>query len=1108
MALAAGAYPPVWMLLPGLLFLPGSVALSCLAETEVVRLHGRAGEGPGGLSVAFVLSLALLTLGAAPVFVASLPIESCRWGLALVYGSVAVTAMFGPLRSAPWMRRKEPDWSLWAAFGFAVAALLPALWIYAGGTIDDWWDLAVVREWGHAYRAPMTESFLGSGLQHPRWSWNAWLFVQALVVRWGGAEGWSLQAVWLAPLVGMLVVSANAFLAASVFREGRRAILFSIVAVPLWLWGTEALPFFLRVHQDKFVAGLVLVPVLLGAALRELRQRSLSSILLVAAAALACLSVHLLIFTMGAVAVMMAAVGRGSDEAKGPLAAALGGLRQTFPRLLPLLALACLYPIWQGLRLGPLFESQGINLADPSNPVVNAHLWLGRIVAPSSPLYFVDPRAVFGSIAVVAMGGLFGLGTETIRGRDRDEKVLGWLFWVPCLLIFTPLVASVSGAVWVPWMIYRLGWVVPVPLLLGRLFERSYEAPALRLRAGSWQQQLQRIPRPWFVLVAVVTATLVVGTAADRVARDLSEHPRERDKAPRGALAEAYAYLDARQEPGAVLASEGFSTLVPALTGRRVVAFSERGTLVFSSSQGEAYRRLVDRAAFFSRQTTPGQRVRIAADYDVAFAVFPRRWAAPGEEPRWLEASTGLGFVAADPAAPNTPWAEEESLRAAIPDDWRVVWSNAAYWIVRTRGMQALPTSDVIPQQASLAASTWTAAVGVQASPYDATVAAPSNDQGQVEGGDRDGLRQLLQRLRDRPRDSIVAATVGSPGVMIELEPAPLSLGVSDKLIWTTPGAIWDDIEAEATIELELGGLCRVDAVEVVPYLPRGNREVLEFAVGDRVVREQAVHRVPIRLELTPERRQKVRLVVRSILGNPLRLASVWLLGDSRDCEGPVRRLIRPEFVQEQSKLAELFELVRLFPHSARPLIGVARHRYREEPDGAGADILNLLERALHADPDNIVAWLEYGQALDRNGRFDDAADAYEHALTLDSNNAWARGVIAWARYRQGRKLSAVFHSLRAFEADHQYSDALTILAHVADDWRQTAIADRLLLRARRLDPWRSWPVLAASAFASRRGQPELAESILREFLKLHPGDRDVQRRLDLMFGAADAGQG
>ncbi|MFQ5477082.1 MAG: tetratricopeptide repeat protein [Candidatus Binatia bacterium] len=1047
MGLWTSLSPSVLLLV--LLWLPGSVLARALVDTAMsgTRVAGDRTDirdllaGPGRFALECAVSLALLNAGLVPQLLWGQPLSEAALSLALVF---IATAVFGLSRdesaggpaNAAWPR----DRIAWMAAGLALLALLPAVVAHSGGSVDDWWDLAYVRSWIELGYFSASEPFFRSDFVHPRFVWNGWLMLQALVSDLTGIDSMDFQSGPLAVWVCLLAVSAVAMLAEAVLgREARSTRTAALLCTPLWLYGTESLPFFTRLYQDKFVAGLVLMPALLACCALYLRRPRPLVLLLVLSCAVATVSVHGLIYAVSL-------VGVGALF----LAYLAGRRRSVLDRSLIALLLATglplLYPLWQGLTLGGIFDAQGIGVSQVDNPVVRAHWALGRLFWPDRWYSVVNPAAVFGPPALLL------LPSTVLLWRDRrriESATLLSLVLVPCVLIFVPGVSAAVGRLLVPWMLYRLGWLVPVPLLMALLF-----VPARRV-VWDWRRVGS------ILVLALVSVGLSVPTAADRLRRGMRKHPYERSRRPEGHALSTFRYLASTPRRGPVLAPYGFSELLPAMSGRPVVAFSERGTVVFSRNEAEAYRRLADRAEFFSSRSSAERRAAIAERYGVSHAVFRRRFVPAGEAQDWLSLGTAKGFLL---SRDWLPWsASRLALAEALPGGWTVVFENSEFFVVEIpdrvggdrRGGQGART---ISRRGS---PSWLA-------PFKPVAAA-------IEGFP----------------SGVVGSLVGGPPLAVELDPVPLSIGKTDIIGWTVGGSRWAERPSEVSMRLDLGAECEVTGIELVPFMRLNARQVLEVVAADSVGRHRAVHGHPIFLELSRAMRRAIRVEVRSLLGFPFALSDVRVLGDPESCHGSRRSDSGPRLTAD---LAPLLDLAREFPRTARSYLGVAREL---EARGLPDDALAVLRLGLQRDKGLANAWVEYGLLLDRQGRGDDAMDAWRNALRTDSNNAWARGCAAWARLRGGRLLGAWYHSRKAISLDGRYADAYTIQAGVQRRLGFSEAAEENLEKAILLDPYRAWPYQELYDLLITQSRYREGEELLIGMLERLPDDSGAVDKLN-----------
>ena len=144
--------------------------------------------------------------------------------------------------------------------------------------------------------------------------------------------------------------------------------------------------------------------------------------------------------------------------------------------------------------------------ANPDAP--ESHLALGRLLWPDSPFSVVNPAAVFGSVSLVALGGLI---VAVRNRRESDARYLLGLTVIPMLIVFTPLVSGLAGRILVPWMLYRVAWLVPVPMLIGyllaKILQLSVRRPVAATACG--------------LAAALLLTATVVPTASARFARGI-----------------------------------------------------------------------------------------------------------------------------------------------------------------------------------------------------------------------------------------------------------------------------------------------------------------------------------------------------------------------------------------------------------------------------------------------------------------------------------------------------------------------------------------------------------------------------------------------------------
>jgi hypothetical protein len=478
--------PQILLLL--VLLLPGWVVAPLLCSRE--RLGA-----PDRIAFGLALSILLLDVTTAPLLVLQLPLDAARWPLAGIYLVAALASLAFDKSRGPRSAGTATEWIAWLV---AAASLVPVVLRYGGGGVDDWWDLAYVRALADRAVLDFAEPMLGTGAVHPRFAWNAWSLLQAFVLDVAGGEPVEIQAYWLAPIVCVASVAAVLALSRSVFgHRDRTARLAAVLILPVWLYGTEALPYFTRLHQDKFVAALVLMPVLLASALDYLERPSGRRLVAVACYAVATCSVHSLVFGVAALGVVLCGIvsHRSGSERRGWYRVPRAGAPtlQDLVKLAVVGAAVAALPAYQALALRGWFAGGQVAIAVRDNPVVRAHLALDRLIAPDTWYMIVSPAALFGPVGVFCA---FGLLAALGRKRAGDRYLLA-LTLAPAALIFVPLVASAVGKLSVPWMLYRIGWLIPQPLLLARaLVSVAGREPGIAgaARSGSNETRHARAP--------------------------------------------------------------------------------------------------------------------------------------------------------------------------------------------------------------------------------------------------------------------------------------------------------------------------------------------------------------------------------------------------------------------------------------------------------------------------------------------------------------------------------------------------------------------------------------------------------------------------------------
>jgi Tfp pilus assembly protein PilF len=473
-----------------------------------------------------------------------------------------------------------------------------------------------------------------------------------------------------------------------------------------------------------------------------------------------------------------------------------------------------------------------------------------------------------------------------------------------------------------------------------------------------------------------------------------------------------------------------------------------------------------DRAEFYARGATAADRERIARTYGVRLAVFRKRLIADGSERSWLWRATAEGFLLDGVRTGSRQWTRAK-VRAAVPADWRIVFDNHDFLVVRTP-FAAAERAPAMPQRSGV----WLDAFEVDA-----------------------------PATRDDPLP-VLASAVGFPAARVALAPVPLALGMTDRPVWSTGGLIWEDGPDEVTVALDLANECVVRAVEVVPFLRTERREVFEIRALGAHGRFRAFDGESIRMEVPARAATAAAVEVRSMMGEPFGLWDVRVLGNPESCVEPFAPPARPHIADADVADAELLRLAMRYPNDARAALGIARKLAAKQARG---DAMAVLRSALSRDPGASPAWVELGLMLDAEGRLEEARAAYERGRGADSNSAWARGCIAWVELRSSHPVRALYHAWRATRLDARYSDAFTIMASAARRLGLGGWASTLLRRAIRLDPQRSWPYLELAQMHVDGGDRPAALEVLGDLLALVPDDTKARAMMAGLQGGAAA---
>jgi len=558
-----------------LFLLPGALFLRALAP----RLELRPEERP---SLWFVSSLALLSPAALGSIAAPLSIRLVLgWWLLTAAISAALAGLRGgTFRSdssatAPGGERAgdgrdDVSFPAVAASLAAVSALAYGAFLFTrGGSIDRWWYLAFVRSWLAAGSISSVDPMLGEGTFLARFAGNTWLVLLTAWSRVAGVEPFLLYERAAPLLLAPLAASAAAFATRAVLGARRLAVAAVSMAALFWTSGSM-FPALTRLPEDKLIAAVVEMPVLWGlvvavvdstpgAGAGPLLARRLA---IVAAAAIALATTHPLVFGISLVTIAPALL--------------LGRLR---PAVVLALVLAATATLPAALGTSALEHvADGESLAAADHPVGRIHIARDRVRAIGDDLQ-VSPRILARPLTAIAI--VAGLALA-LRGR-RTRILLALPTALALAICFFPPLAAMVAKIVGPWMLYRFLWAIPFVPLLALVVDF----------AARWT-------RIGIVLPLAASAVLAAPHVGDSIRRQSGPIRRALATPTRGALPALAEALRELPSDSVIAAAPEISERIPGLSGRRVLAASDRATIVFARSRESAELRLRSRAALLA----------------------------------------------------------------------------------------------------------------------------------------------------------------------------------------------------------------------------------------------------------------------------------------------------------------------------------------------------------------------------------------------------------------------------------------------------------------------------------------------------------------------------
>ncbi len=710
-ALATGLallFAPGWLLIRAAC---GAAPASANPTTPGLRVHSAsiAAASPAAPAAYFVASQLVLTIVMAATLLAGASLGGALTLLVAVVVVLTVTAARRPQdrpTANPGSEESRTEQLLWAAV-LGMTALLLAAAAYrftASASIDRWWYLAYVRSYLDAAAIGTAEPFLGTGLTHPRFSFQPWLMTLALWARQSAIDPIRLYETVAAPLLAPVALSAQWTLARAIFSDGASARLVNTATIMAGLLMLSAgpIPVAARIPEDKILAAAIGSPMLFAAAIRAAREHGTGSLIITGALAVMLAIIHPLVLGLTLLVLIPW------------LALEMAG-RDITPRravtLLCSLATGAALAAVIGAPAASALERSGARLSNPEHPVVRVHLARERLVVsqaaaartshhgggrsetdartPREIRYRVSASLLRHPLVFLALAAAF-LG---LRRPPRERRFVLTATLVPLSVAFVPAAAGLLGSVVLPWMVYRVLWMIPF-------------GPLLAIGAATIARDR---PAALGVVLAVTTS---IAAAPALESLDSRQRPERAARAlPRSAQPGAESRIDRIRrairdlpDTSLIAAAPELAERLPALTGLPVLAMSDRATVVFSPTIDEAQSRLLASAAALAGvRLAPGAGGRIAdAAPRPTHVVLPADEAAAGSSRTCgtvVAGSPADGFIICETGDRGPVWPPLHIAAADQPGAFRASLDGAGEDQPGGDGSAAVLSCDPEPQR-------------------------------------------------------------------------------------------------------------------------------------------------------------------------------------------------------------------------------------------------------------------------------------------------------------------------------------------------------------------------------------------------------------------------
>lgn len=362
---------------------------------------------------------------------------------------------------------------------------------------DSWTYLAYINKY-------LTGPFNSVDTFHPavdaRVARNGWLVVLALMSKVANVHPLELFSIYLPPILAILSILSFYTLAKALFHN-RTVALFSTLIHLVYLASTmtpnlgglrpgTGLATFLRISEDKFFAIFVLLPVALALMLRYFESGQFRYLILFVLSTIALSVTHpisyaLLGLAFGAFVIVQALTSVDSlvDSCR-PLPHLTTVIRrswqfirchQTILIRAVILAIALIIVAFIPLEARLVLHQSGNTAFEPeAKDYFDFELFKYRhLILFESGQYMANLNLLARPMIVLALG-LTPLLLIGIRHKLAAQFLLSNML-IPLAIIYNPWTAPILGSLITPWLIWRVGFMLPISLTIGYVLYQFIE---------------------------------------------------------------------------------------------------------------------------------------------------------------------------------------------------------------------------------------------------------------------------------------------------------------------------------------------------------------------------------------------------------------------------------------------------------------------------------------------------------------------------------------------------------------------------------------------------------------------------------------------------------